>query len=117
MRKIEQQMLAAIKSGKNWKSRNTEVRHDPVIGGAEPEVYLHGHLIAKRYGIHRPRWEITLAGWNTATTRSRLSAIVREFSRVGTQGLGVSTNKGQPYLHDVRGKVTVDSTGWHKVYC
>jgi hypothetical protein len=115
MRKIEQQMLAAIKSGKNWKSRNTEVRHNECPMTWQTHVYLHGNLIAKLSPAGK--WEISLAGWNTATTRSRLTAIIREFSRVGTQGLGVSTNKRQPYLHDVRGKVAIDSTGWHKVYC
>lgn len=118
MRKIEQQMLDAIDSGRNWHSGNTRVEQRPVIAGLEVEVTLHGHLIAKGYfrGEDRPgRWEVTLAGWDTATTRSRLSAIVRHVSRLGPDGLGVSSRKGQPYLHDYAGKRPIDCWGWHLV--
>lgn len=73
--------------------------------------------VSSRYGapMGRGRWEVTLAGWNTVTTRSRLSAIVRHVSRLGPDGLGVSSRKGQPYLHDYAGKRPIDCWGWHLV--
>jgi hypothetical protein len=98
MRVIEKQMIEAIKAGKNWLNGNTRVRHDPVVGGCEVEVYLHGNLIAKRFfrGEDKPgEWQITLAGWNTPTTRSRLNALIKEF---GTMD-GISTFKGQAMLY------------------
>lgn len=115
MLKIERQMLAAIKSGKNWKSRNTEVRHNECPMTWQTHVYLHGSLIAKLSPAGK--WEISLAGWNTVTTRSRLSAIVREFSRLGPNGLGVGTKQGDATLYDHRGATPIDSNGWHKVEC
>ena len=42
MRKIEQQMCAAIQADKNWKSGNTEV----VTNDGVSTVYLHGNKIA-----------------------------------------------------------------------
>jgi hypothetical protein len=123
MRKIEREMLSAILAGKDWQHGNTCVSHDPVVGGEECEVRLHGHLIAKRY--LNGQWEISLAGWNTVTTRSRLSTLIRglaetrtywkHFSAVYPDGLGVSSRKGIVRLHDARGFTTIDSTGWHRV--
>lgn len=77
MRKIERDMIAAIRSGKNWTQGNTSVIHDPVIGATECEVRLHGNLIAKH--ILRTGWTMSLAGWGTPTTRSRLNAIGHAF--------------------------------------
>lgn len=113
MRKIEERMIAAIRNGANWCSGNTSVTHVLGGGGAEIEVRLHGHLIAKWFAARG--WEISLCGWNTPTTRSRLSAIVREFSVNGGRGLGVSTRKGIPYLHDARGSTEIDEDGTHPV--
>ena len=82
MRKIEKQMIEAIRSGDNWKSANTEVRFWERANGIA-SVYLHGHHIAtvirrsnenlypcKAYPI-----EDTFRDWPTATTRSRLRAL------------------------------------------
>jgi hypothetical protein len=125
MRVIEEQMLAAIEDYKNWKCRNTEVRIDPVVGGSEVEVYLHGHLIAKRYFFGSDKayigeWEICLCRWNTPTTRSRLNAIIGSLAKLGRpgqwpSGAGVSTNRGVITLRDARGETTIDSFDWHKV--
>ena len=118
MRKVEKEMLAAIDNGLDWRGGNTRVEQRPVIAGLEVEVTLHGHLIAKRYfcGEDKPgRWEVTLAGWNTRTTRSRLSALIRHISRLGPEGLGVSDRKGQPFVHDFEGKRPINCNGWHRV--
>ena len=74
-RKIEDQMIAAIRAGKTFKSGNTEVI--PSANGAT-EVKLHGNTII-RY-VPTVGWEWSLAGWNTPTTRSRINAAVRAFN-------------------------------------
>ena len=77
MRKIEKDMLKAIKDGRNWKCKNTEV----FVSDGTVCVYLHGHLIAK---FQRDNSVImSLCGWNTVTTRSRLNAICRAYSLGG----------------------------------
>jgi hypothetical protein len=77
MRHIEEQMLAAIRDRRNWHASNTAVQFEAGV----TTVMLHGNIIAR---IHGPRLaeqlEFTLAGWNTATTRSRLNAILGELS-------------------------------------
>ena len=84
MRKIESAMIAAIISGRAFKSDNTEVtaRYKHPSGTYRSEVKLHGHVIAElefdtsihdRFPI---RTIIGLCGWNTATTRSRLNRII-----------------------------------------
>ena len=91
MRQIEEQMVAAIKARKNFKSGNTEVTmtRNEYLGTCTAMVYLHDNLIAK----------ITLAGWNTNTTRSRLNAF----------GVGVSQCNWAPYHN---GK-DISSTDWY----
>jgi hypothetical protein len=103
MRLIEKRMIDAIASGKNWASGNTRVNHDPVIDGCEVEVYLHGNLIAKRF-LHG-QWRVTLAGWNTRVTRSRLNALADTF---GSWAGNIYTRKGQAYVGDRK----VTDTEW-----
>lgn len=107
MRKIERAMVAAIKAGKNRKDGNTEVVHFAYEGVPDGcHVYLHGHRIAER---HNNTWRFSLAGWNTPTTRSRLSALVREF-RPGTQG--IRTCLGQAYYCTGQGDQPIDNGEW-----
>ena len=77
MRKIEQQMLAAIRSRKNWKSGNTETVVFAGPEGAVSMVYLHGNHIAdvclQTGGVYVNRE--TLRNWPTTTTKSRLRAL------------------------------------------
>ena len=72
MRKIERQMNAAIAANKEWRCANTKVviPNDDCIS-----VYLHGNKIADLY-----EGKITLydGGYRSATTKSRLNAILRE---------------------------------------
>ena len=73
MRKIEKQMIEAIRSGENWKSANTEV----VVTDDTANVYLHGHHIAtvcSAIDCTLPNRQ-TFREWPTATTRSRLRAL------------------------------------------
>jgi len=69
MRKIERLMNAAITSGKDFKLDNTEV----ISCSNVSDVYLHGHLIAR---IGETWIELFDGGHQTATTKSRLNAIL-----------------------------------------
>ena len=73
MRKIEQQMCAAVQSNSDWKSANTEVvtQQDGVS-----YVYLHGNKIAE---IGDDYMTIFDGGWQSNTTKSRLNALCTEF--------------------------------------
>lgn len=78
MRKIEKEMLAAINSGVDWKKDNTHVK---VNNRGVVEVYLHDNFIAS---INRDGFiTLTSAGWETATTKSRLNAICSNFNLPG----------------------------------
>jgi hypothetical protein len=73
MRKIETQMNAAIRDSLNWKSGNTEVTFDAET--QESKVYLHGNHIAT---IGDNFVQIFDGGYQSATTKSRLNAILQE---------------------------------------
>jgi hypothetical protein len=69
MRKLEVQMNDAILNSKDWKKDNTEVIN---IEGVS-FVYLYSNLIA----MVADTWlELFDAGYQTATTKSRLNAIL-----------------------------------------
>ena len=75
MRKIEQQMIDAIKSRKNWSNSNTHTVYTEKANRVE--VYLHGNHIATVANDG-----LTLysgGGWFTPTTKSRLNALINEF--------------------------------------
>ena len=69
MRKIERQMVAAIKAGKDFKLDNTEV----VSCSHVSDVFLHGNLIAR---VGETFIELFDGGWQSNTTKSRLNAIL-----------------------------------------
>lgn len=93
MRKIEQNMVAAIRAGRNFSGSNTLVRQH---GEGHSAIYLHGHLIAEIGHPERgTRW--TLAGWNTPTTRSRINALARAFN-----WRSVCTRRGEPHVSEAR---------------
>ena len=87
MRQIEQQMCIAIRSNKYFKRGNTEV----LVTDNGAEVFLHGNRIA---WYHRPTHclSVTLCGWNTPTTKSRINALLESF---GTRGR-LYTEKFEP---------------------
>ena len=64
MRKITKQIAEALANGNNKTVGNTSVK--------EGKVYLHGNLIVdwRENGLH-----MSLADWNTPTTRERLNGI------------------------------------------
>lgn len=83
MRKIEKQMIQAIRDKRNWKSGNTEVVQvrDTPHGINYADIYLHGNHIATAtpdtwdtYPHAEPNRD-TFRNWPTVTTRSRLRAL------------------------------------------
>ena len=78
MRQIEKDMVDALFAGKAWRGKNTEVR--PTDYGNRV-VSLHGNQIASLdlTDADNPVLNMTLAGWNTPTTRSRLNAILERW--------------------------------------
>ena len=111
MRKIEAKMVMAVRDRlgadyADWKSGNTEVRteFEGVQGmpGFEKNVcvYLHGNKIASFDAALQHAREcrglmITDAGWKTATTKSRLNALLDCFYR----GVGICQKAGEWYLN------------------
>jgi len=73
MRKIEQEMVQAVRDQRDWKQDNTEVIVDSV---GWCQVYLHGNHIAMidEFGRDYPNLN-TFVQWPTVTTRSRLRAL------------------------------------------
>jgi hypothetical protein len=73
MRVIEKKMLDAIKQKKNWKSGNTRVEHTSI----NSKVFLHGNCIAIIWDFSKDKQSnnISLCGWNSKTTISRLNAL------------------------------------------
>ena len=71
MRKIETAMNAAITSEQDWKKDNTKVVNEEGVS----LVYLYDNLIA----MVGDTWlELFDAGYQTATTKSRLNAILEK---------------------------------------
>jgi len=72
MRKIERQMIQAIRENKDLKVANTEV----ISCSHVTDVYLHGNLIAR---IGETWMELFDGGWQSNTTKSRLNALLSAF--------------------------------------
>ena len=75
MRKIEQQMCAAIQKNINWQSGNTSVHFNEETG--ESIVRLHGNKIAV---VSDNDMTIFDGGYQSNTTKSRLNALCDEFA-------------------------------------
>ena len=78
MRKIEQQMIAAVKNNINWSSANTTVHFNEETG--ESVVRLHGNKIAV---VSDTDMTIFDGGYQSVTTKSRLNALCQEFCIAG----------------------------------
>lgn len=92
MRKIEQEMVAAVRAGRVWAKDNTKVwvTHES-DGSFKADVWLHGNHIADYFSssLVLKVNEYTLSRWPTNTTKSRLRAL----------GANVTTKKGVTYLN------------------
>lgn len=88
MRKIEREMVAAVRARRPWAKDNTQV---VIQGDNGLAVLLHGSVIYKEVQGRFVRSAFfNLHGWNTATTRSRLRAL----------GVPVHTKNGRAMLGD-----------------
>ena len=78
MRKIERQMIEAIKSETDWKSGNTKVInfYNEDKECVVTSVFLHDNLIAE---VTDTDMKIFDGGWQSNTTKSRLNALCSEF--------------------------------------
>lgn len=76
MRVIERKMIAAMSARKPTNIGNTTVATAEAAN--EVLVYLYGNHIAT---IHADYMRVTMAGWVTPTTASRVNAILSEFAR------------------------------------
>ena len=74
MRKIEQQMIAAVQNNINWSSANTTVHFNEETG--ESIVRLHGNKIAV---VSDTDMTIFDGGYQSKTTKSRLNALCDAF--------------------------------------
>ena len=86
MRKITREAVEAFEGGYKLNKQNMCVN--------DFGMFLHGHKIAEFECVFKANSNnninITLAGWNTNTTRERLN---------GLQGVRVTTKLGQAYLN------------------
>ncbi|NDC89915.1 MAG: hypothetical protein EB075_14155 [Bacteroidetes bacterium] len=81
MRKVESDMIKAIRERRNYRCANTVVdQANPDIGYAE--VRLHGSRIA-RLNYLNGIIELDDCGYRTATTKSRLNALINAFTKPG----------------------------------
>lgn len=81
MRKITEQACHAFLNGYNFNLSNTQV----VNNTQECAMYLWGNKIATRCNN---RVSVSLAGWNSNTTRERLRGL----------GANIRVKKGVPYI-------------------
>lgn len=86
MRKITIEAAAHFEAGMTYGKSNTTVK----VEGDRVEMFLHGNLIARR---EKGTLQITMAGWETPTTRERLN---------GIPGVYVNQHKGEQYLNGKR---------------
>ena len=94
MRKIEQQMIAAIRENRDWKCDNTEVI---TIEGVS-FVYLHGNQIAT---VTDDSIELFDGGYQSKTTKSRLNAICDAFC---IRGEGIFQRNFKWFVHKFVGQ-------------
>jgi len=107
MRKIEQQMINAITNGENFSKDNTMVRING-LGGYIQEVCLHGNLIIRG---SRGNYQISLAGWDTVTTKSRINA----FLSMVAPNYRIYTKNHTTYLSDGKKPVVMDNRKFYNV--
>jgi len=96
MRKIEASMNDAILANKDWEKDNTQVIY--YNDTKESEVHLYGHHIAT---VGDNFVQLFSRGYKTATTKSRLNAILAEHAIAGEC---VFQRKGEWFVHKFVGQ-------------
>ena len=103
-RKIERELVAAVLNGRDYRNANTRVVH----ANDRAYVYLHGHNIAQ---VFDDELLITDCGYQTATTKSRLNALLHG---LGAEA-GIYQKKFTWYLAGAKGETEVFPYTWHRV--
>lgn len=102
MREIEKDTIKAINNAKDalknnlefeWHKQNMMVDADRLNKCVR--VFLHGNCIARLY---RKYLTVTLAGWNTNTTRSRVNTLINEYC--DGHRYGIHQKNGMPYFRE-----------------
>jgi hypothetical protein len=111
MRKIAQDAARAFCNNRKFSRDNTQVRTGVTIGDQPmTELLLHGHIIARR---RNGQLFVTLAGWPTPTTKSRLNALLAECNR----NIRFFQQDHEQYLGNGDSWTRqIDSRGWYKVH-
>lgn len=110
MRKIEKEMISAIRNGEGFTKGNTAVLWNE--GREAFYVCLHGNIIARgyrpmRFGACDYRiTAVNFCGWNTTTTRSRLRAL----------GVPVKSQKGVPCIKTDEALIVLPENGWTELF-
>lgn len=90
MRQITKEAVRAFNNNENFSLSNTTVKADCT----RTRMYLFGNLIAVK---ENGKLRVTLAGWNSNTTRERLN---------GLNGVSVTSKQGQAFIN---GKAVANS--------
>ena len=101
MRKIESQMIGAIKTKSCFSNNNTRV--DYVSSENISEIFLHNNLIAY-YKHDDDSMYISSCGWESNTTKSRLNALLYEINT----GVRVFQKDFEWFVSDFTGSRIVD---------
>lgn len=98
MRKVEKRLIDAMRMWEDFKESNTSL-HVVQKNGVNQycEVRLHGHAIAAWDGNSI---NISMCGYNTRTTKSRLNALIGEFNEPTGHNYRIGTHKGYTYIYD-----------------
>ena len=96
-RQVTEKTIRKFLNNENFKLSSTEVKTDMEI----TRLYLFGNCIARKNNLTN-KIEITLAGYNTVTTRERLN---------GLPNVNICSKNFTPYLN---GK-EIDSDSWYTV--
>ena len=106
MRKISELAAQAFLHGQKFNRDNTSVR---VESDGAVEMYLHGHLIARRVPkLHGCTMvSVSLAGWPTPTTRERLNGLLN--------ALGAPVMFYQSKHNQWLGAEQIDSDSWNTI--
>jgi hypothetical protein len=103
MKQVERKMLAAIKAKKNLTCGNTKVRFS---ARGNCIVYLFDNVIASN---ECDRWWFRDGDWRSATTKSRLNALLMDFSN---NMVWIYQKDFQWYLRDAANNKTVRWNGY-----
>lgn len=107
MNTVEEKMCNSILSGVNFANGNTTVSHENGVSN----VYLHGNNIVR---VTEKSVLFNDCGWQTRTTKSRINAVLRAFTKSE-----VASNGGRWMLTTRDGNITrsniIPLGSWNRV--